>query len=383
MLTQQQVYAILTSKPEKEFVDCYPIRRPQMSKPCDIAKLIKAGFTSAPEKSYALFIRIIDQNTEFMITVKQRFLDYLQKERENKKKNMTNKEIIEKLSQFCLDSDIHRYFENHDIFKKKTNKQEQQTHGRRQASVNLAICTQEREGQIKKEEQEETFRKEDFTQPKELTRAVNKEYKHTTGIGRQRVEILAKLILLLTEINNKDRNYYIRITAKNILVESSQENIKMFLNQIHSWCSYTLLHTLEDIITSMVNKRENQPTCNNRENNTVMPKHHIVYKTEYSTVYETEDQENHSTTMQYVRGNMDFDIQKLKDTSFLCVTSTNPISIRCKQTLIINTEIKFILHLTVKLQCLQHKDLVMNWVNTQSGLVPLGQLSKPTSDNTQ
>ena len=30
MLTQQQVYAILTSKPEKEFVDCYPIRRPQM-----------------------------------------------------------------------------------------------------------------------------------------------------------------------------------------------------------------------------------------------------------------------------------------------------------------------------------------------------------------
>ena len=98
MLTQQQVYAILTSKPEKKFVDCYPIRRPQMSKPCDIAKLIKAGFTSAPEKSYALFIRIIDQfcdtklqNTEFMITVKQRFLDYLQKERENKKKHMTNK----------------------------------------------------------------------------------------------------------------------------------------------------------------------------------------------------------------------------------------------------------------------------------------------------
>ena len=119
-----------------------------------------------------------------------------------------------------------------------------------------------------------------------------------------------------------------------------------------------------------MNKRENQPTGNNRENNTVMPKHHIVYKTEYSTVYETEDQENNSTTMQYVRGNMDFDIQKLKDTSFLCVTSTNPISIRCKQTLIINTEIKFILHLTVKLQCLQHKDLVMNWVNTQSGLVP-------------
>ena len=130
------------------------------------------------------------------------------------------------MSQFCLDSDIHRYFENHDIFKNKTNQQEQQTHGRRQASVNLAICTQEREGQIQKEEQEETFRKEEFTQPKQLTRAVNKEYKHATGTGRQKVEILAKLILLLTEINNKDRNYDIRITAKNILKETSNENIK-------------------------------------------------------------------------------------------------------------------------------------------------------------
>ena len=120
----------------------------------------------------------------------------------------------------------------------------------------------------------------------------------------------------------------------------------------------------------MVNKKENQPIGNNEVNNTNMQKHDIVYKTEYTTVYETQGKEKNSTTMQYVRGNLDFDIQKLKDTSFLCVTSTKPINIGCKQTLIINTGIKFILHLTVKIQCLQHKDLVLNWVNTQSGLVP-------------